>query len=238
MGSTGKTTTSTSLQSYRGMSVEDAADFVFNTPKNTDPELNSHEKYQDLVNALNLHGKPVVVDDTTFDREYKEKGLDGIALYRGLGNQDDTSVMDSVKFGDKFYAGNGIAGGGLYFTDLYDEAIHAYANGDWNTSVMTAYIDKDKAKVADYKTIYNQFANEPIEVLKKFAKETGTFSITDDPFYLQTDALSAYALYKGYNVIKQDIKDYKGNHDSYHYIVLSREPLVFRDTTPAKRGLK
>jgi len=219
------------------MSVTDAANFVYNTPKNTDPQLNSHEKYQDFVNALGLHGKPVVVDDKTFDQSIKDSAVDGIVLYRGLGNQDDTAVIDSIKFGNKFYAGNGLAGGGLYFTDLYSEASVGYSNGDWNTSILTAYIDKNKAKMVDYKTIYTQFASEPMPIQKQFAKTQPGFSVLDDPLYLQGDALSAYAMWKGYNVVKQDIKDYKGNHDTYHYIALTRDVLVIREHTP-QGGLK
>lgn len=237
MGSTGKSTSTPTLQTYQKMSVNDAANFVFNTPDNTDPELNTHNKYQDVVNALNLHKKPIVVDDKTFDKQYKSNALDGVALYRGIGNQEDTAVMYSIKFGDKFYVGAGMYGGGLYFTDLYQDAEVGYSNGDEKTSILTAYIDKNKAKPVEYATIYKEFSNEPIATQKLFAKDDSTSGVFDDPIYLQGQALSAYAMYKGYNVIRREVRDYKGNLDGYHYIALTRDILVFRDNTP-KGGVK
>lgn len=234
MGSKGKSITSLNVQTYQGMSLDDAADFVYNTPKVKDPEFNEHSMYQDVVNALDLHGKPIVLDDKSFDASVKDNALDGVVLYRGLGNQDDTRVADSIKFGDKFYVGSGYYGNGIYFTDIFDEAYKTYSNMDIKNSVLTAYIDKKKAKPIDYDAIYKQFASEPLMVQKKFAKADITKqTIFDAPEYLSSDALSQYALWKGYNVIV-----HQGNgHSGLHRIALTRDILVFRDTTP-KGGVK
>lgn len=243
MGSTGKTSTSSGLRAYRDMSVSDAADFVYNAPKNTDPELNSHEVYQDMVNALGLHGKPIVLDDKSFDDAAKRDALDGAILWRGLGDQVDTAVADSVKFGDKFYVGNGLYGGGLYFTDDYGEASVGYSNGDPKTSILMAYIDKNKAKVIDGDALKRMFASEPLAIQKKFAKFGTKAPYTDpndtsyDKYFADmfgSDGFSAYAMYKGYNTISINKTDYNGNPTNKHYVALTREPLVFRDNVRGK----
>ena len=222
------------LDAYRAMSTSEASAYVDGIKKTNKAGLNNNSRFQGLTDQLDMHGKPVVVDDATFDKEFATKGLDGVEIHRGIGYQTDSDVIDSIKFGDLSYMGDGYHGDGIYFTTrksyakYYTEDPYSSKNnyGDPKYSTFTAYIDKTKANAVAEDVISKQLMNEPSSVRSGFLS-------------MGNGGISAYALHKGYNVIYCAGGNYpsmgKNNKNcGDFYVVLDRSVLVIRDNTKIK----
>ena len=215
------------LDNFSTMSEQDQVNFIRNEVDNMNWSrlrgLNNNET-QKMVEALGLHDKPMVLSDADFDATFKANAVDGVYMFRGVrGNQglSPKQIVDSVKFGDKTFIGDGVHGDGIYLTTSYN-----YADGYASTKsgLMQAYLDKSKARVVEEQAIHLMKQMETNPRLKSL--NTG-----------------AYALYKGFNVVKstggnssvRSGRKQGGGQD--FYIVLSREPLVIRDTVrmPSRR---
>lgn len=218
-------TTNQALDNYMAMSTLDASTYFANLPNAKQTALTSSNGLQALTNALNMHDKPTVVDDATFDANYKTQGLDGTEMHQGLyfstANASQLAV-DQFKFGDTLYQGYGVHGNGTYFTTRKSYA-RSYAGYGGDTSNITAYIDKSKAKVITESDLRAMFSKESAVVKSNFRSKTGD---TDD-------AISIYAIHKGYNVIS--VPNGNGNKSNGDfYVPLTRSVLVVREHTKVK----
>lgn len=215
MGSTGKSNTDKTnkltLSKIQNMPSDEFKQFMTDLIRKevNDDQLNKYSQYQKFVNELNLHDEPIVLDNNSFDKSIEENALDGVVLYRGVGHQNDTAVTDSIKWGSKFYVGNGIYGDGMYLSNYFGTA-RSYGNsfeinrGELEKSLLTAYIDKRKARAIDVDTLRDMMW-----------KEIG---------FIDEGTAPMYAMKKGYNVIVAN----QGSRENY-YIALTRESLVFRE---------
>lgn len=205
----GDTKPTISLKSFRAMSLEDA-DAYFNSLKNTTKSgMNDDSKVQTLIDNLNMHDKPVVLSDDEFDSRVNTDAVDAEEIYRGFGNQSDSTILDSIKFGDTTYIGNGAHGDGIYFSDSPIYAAHYAKGGNLDNSTITAYLDKQKTRMIDAADLVNT---------KEYMSLSPTSQFVYDP--------TAYALWKGYNVVVRHRPD-----GSSFYILLDRSPLVIREHT-------
>ena len=189
--------------------------------KNTDlTGLNRGSETQRLVTALDMNEKPTVLTDADFDATFKANALDGVYLFRGVtnnGRMQASAIVDSVKFGDKTFIGDGVHGDGIYFGTSYNYA-SSYANGR-TSGMMQAYIDKSKARVIDEK-----------DAQRLMRADTSGHRYSD---------ISDFAIAKGYNVIRvpggnngTNYARSKGKASGYmdFYVPLTRSVLVIRDT--------
>lgn len=213
------------LDNFRKMSVEEAGNFIYNLPipERNAEDQNNNSSLQALTNALDLHDKPLVLSDNDFDRLQSTEALDGMVLFRGLGYQSDDSVKNSIMYGDHTFQGEGIHGDGTYLTTRFSYADY-YTGTDLNTSLLTAFIDKNKANVITESSLRNMFARESSNVKRAFNGGGGGWN----------PDISNYALYKGYNVIK--VPNGNGNYytDGDFYVPLHRGVLVFRENYKTK----
>ena len=118
-------------------------------------------------------------------------------------------------YGELAYIGDGIHGDGLYFSTSAKTA------HDYGVSQTTAYIDKGLAKIINEDRLSNMLQRESYEIQNLFRGESG---------------LSAYALYKGYNVIHapggngyHSVSQFGIYNGVDYYVPLTREVLVFRE---------
>ena len=170
--------------------------------------LNGNNPLQRLVDKLNLHEKPVVLDDDAFDKMVSDNNM--LQIYRGVYGNRYLSSDDVVKhtmYANKTYVGDGIHGDGLYFsTDPTTAKVYG-------SSRMTAVINPNKAKIITESKLDNMMRNDPNYSPNVFRDK------------------SQYALYKGYNVIQAvggngGISHANGGED--YYIPLDRSALIFR----------
>lgn len=246
MGSTGRkvalqgqpqtnnvTESNSDWDAYRALNDADASAFVDalsgSSRNRNDPdngEMNPTSSLQALVHKLNLHGKPTVLSDADFDNRLKNDALDGYELYRGFGYQPDSGVIDAFKNGNTTYIGDGIHGGGIYFTTRKRYASH-YFSGDANNATVTAFIDKNKARVIDENVLRNQFSSLPPSLKRQYSGISGDID----------DGISNYALHQGYNVIRAVGGNSRGKHNTStgdFYVALTRDIFVVRQTTKVK----
>lgn len=209
----------TKLDNFRKMSVEEAGNFIYNlkNPEFSAKDQNNNSSLQALTNALDLHDKPLVLRDDDFDRLQSTEALDGYVLFRGLGYQSDDSVKNSIMYGDHTFQGKGRHGDGTYLTTRFSYA-DSYSGTNLKNSMLTGFIDKNKAKVIEESTLRNMFARESSNVKRAFNGGGG-----------RNSDISNYALYKGYNVIK--VPNGNGNYSSngHFYVPLHRGVIVFRE---------
>ena len=213
MGSTGKSINKLTLRAFRDLPAEDAAQLVLSLDYTNKPGMNSRAITQTLVDLLGMHDKPTVLTDDDFDSSLKTQALDGQEYYRGFGEQEDSAVLNSFKFGDATYIGNGLGGDGIYITPSKHKALRYGDYDNVGNSTLTMFVDKNKAK-----------AIKDSDLLAMFAKESDSVQQTFRSSGFKHGTISAYALYKGYNMIMQ----------SSDAIVLDRGILVVRDTTKIK----
>lgn len=217
------------VTSFRNADIDTAADYTAALPRTTDPDLNtsSWNRAQTLIDRLGMHEKPEVVTDAEFDSRVANEALDGMTLYRGFGTQHDSAVIDSFKFGDKTYIGDGVHGNGIYFTTRKRYA-KQYSGGLASNSTVTAFINKAKARVISEDTLRSQFASESRSIRSRF-----------NPSGDSDDAIAMYAVYRGYNVIYARGGNFSGSgrhntHSGDFYIPLTRDVLVVRDNTQVR----
>lgn len=203
------------VKSWRNLSAKDAAQHYSDLYK----AMSSDELYtlglndnglQRLVHDLDMHSPGVVLPDSDYDAQVDSCALNGVELYRGANQR----AIDSIMYGDLSYMGDGIHGDGLYFSTSAKTA------QDYGVVQTTAYIDKNLARVIKEDSLYRMLDREPIEVRRLFRGDSG---------------LSAYAIYKGYNVIhapggngSRSVALYGTKNGVDYYVPLTREILVFR----------
>lgn len=227
-GSETQTTQQSNLDNFQKMDTQSAAQLV--NGLNRIYKAGYNDNYlQSLTETLQLHDKPTVRTDDDFDTRVKTEALGGVELYRGLGDQRNDTVVNSVKFGGITYQGYGVHGNGTYLTTDPRYA-RMYAGSNTKNTTFTAYIDKSKAKPITETALRQQFSKEPIAIQSQFSKGTNN------------DAIAMYALHKGYNVIHcpggNGTKAFgKGRtRDGYQdfYVALTRDVLVIRDNTKVR----
>lgn len=213
------------VKSFRQLSAEDAAK-VYMDARNalrsgtaanelTNNGMND-TALQYLVHNLGMHEPGAVLPDRDFDTQAKTEALDGVVLYRGA----DKRAIDNIMYGEKMYIGEGIHGDGIY---LSTSPLTAKSYGRYT---VTAYIDKSLANVVKEGALRKMLAAEPISIRDSFRGNTG---------------LSAYALYKGYNVIHVPGGNggtgyaYRHGHGGEdYYVPLTRRVLIMREHSKAK----
>ena len=214
------------LKNYQKMNVDDLYNLTLNLKSiNRDDlykqGLNGDNPVQRLVDKLNLHDKPVVLDDDAFDKMVKDNNM--IEIYRGVwgnGKANADDVRNQTMYGDKTYIGDGIHGDGIYFSTAQ------YTAKSYGPTRMTAVINPNKAKIITESKLQSMYYNDP--VVKKYQND-----YMDTPFR----NISQYALYKGYNVIQAVGGNGSSNFNAYNkktglgedfYIPLDRSTLIFR----------
>ena len=218
--------TTDAYERFRNMSGDELFDFMQNIEihykeilKDTQG-LNDRNAMQALIHVLGLHETPIVESDKDFDDSAINNALDNAILYRGLhfspryeGTVSD--MVDSIKYGNQTFIGDGWHGDGIYFTTSTSYA-KDYADFPFKDSTITAYLNKRRTKVIDESTLQDAYSNESDYTQLTFRGN-----------------ISAYALYKGYNTIR--VKGGNGDrNDGDFYIALTRYPLTIRDHTKIK----
>lgn len=207
---------------FQRMSAEEAGEFYDNVPRISVFEasklgLNPGQRFQALIHELQLHGKPTVLPDDEFLAQAKDNALHNMIMYRGVGSERS---LNSLMYSDTTYIGNGIHGNGLYFSTSLDTAV-MYSDGSNN--IGRAYIDKDKARVVTESALRRALSHESPAVRERFSGNSG---------------LSAYALYRGYNVIhvpggnagtSYSIQTRGRTRGEDFYVPLVRDVLVFSE---------
>ena len=164
---------------------------------------------QRLTDYLDMHEQGVVLPDADFDKQAKSAALNGVLLHRGA----TQAAIDNLMYGDKMYIGDGIHGNGIYLSTYAGTAM---SYGEVRT---TAYIDKGLAKVITENKLRDMFYALPQDVRRYFGRDTD-------------DAISMFAIYKGYNVIHvpggNGYRSHSRGGEDY-YVPLTRKVLVFRE---------
>lgn len=213
--------TNTAYDNFRGMDTTSAGNYVDSLGYSNNPDLNQSNRLQTLTDTLGLHGKPRVMDDASFDATAKTDALDGVVLHRGIGYQNDDRVLNSIKFGDLTYQGDGIHGNGTYLTTKKSYA-RGYAGIDAKNTSFSAYIDKNRARVITESSLRAKFAALPATVQRQFSH------------YDTEDGISMFALHQGYNVISVPGGNGSKSYNGDFYVPLTRDVLVIRDHTLLK----
>lgn len=205
-------------EKFRSMGIDDAAQYYSNTFSDISDE--------DLTNlGLNTNGLSrlayqlqatrdagITLTDADFDAQIKSAAFDGLALYRG----STQAAINNLMNGEHGYLGNGIHGDGIYFST------DPHTANTYGGSRVTAYLDKGLAKVVSEDRLYDMLGNESPDVRHAFRGDSG---------------FSAYAIYKGYNVIRADGGNNgygwsiaaRGSSGEDYFVPLTREVLVFRE---------
>ena len=209
----------TSLENYRQLNTQDAANFyesnlqsvAYKTLEELGLNTNGLSKLQYAMNATKESG--VVLRDGDFDNQVNSAAYDGLILYRG----STRAAIDNLMYGEHGYLGDGVHGDGIYFSTRINTA------NSYGSAQATAYIDKGLAKVVTEIQLDKMLMSEPVNVRNVFR--------------YSNSGRSAYALYKGYNVIRVE----GGNHGTYssirvkgdsgedYFVPLTRKVLVFRE---------
>ena len=213
------------VKSFRQLSAEDAAKTYMDARNatRTVSTLNdlrrqgmNNTALQYLVHSLGMHEPGVVLPNSDFDRQAKTEALGGVVLYRGASQR----AIDNIMYGEKMYIGEGIHGDGIYFSTS------PYTAKSYGRSTVTAYIDKSLANVVKEGALRKMLAAEPISVRDSFRGDSG---------------LSAYAIYKGYNVIHVPGGNggtgyaYRQGHGGEdYYVPLTRRVLIMREHSKVK----
>ena len=160
-------------------------------------------------NALQLYldrvygyGKAEVISNDEFN-DLVDGGAE--QMFRGMPDSRRSSgqhKLEQVMYGDKYYAGDGVYGDGLYFTTRIDTAGTYAAPGKGSRgSVMRAAL-KPTARTVQYEEVYNN-------------------ARADYPNYVHDDSfISSYALSRGYDAIRIPRKG-----GETYYVVLNRSAL-------------
>lgn len=208
-----------SLESFRKLDSSEAANFyesnlqnvTYQTLEKLGLNTNGLSKLQYTMNATKEAG--IVLPDNDFDSQINSAAYDGLVLYRG----STKAAIDNLMYGEQGYIGDGIHGDGIYLSTNINTA------NSYGSHQVTAYIDKGLAKVVTEIQLDKMLVNEPVNVRNIFRHSNS--------------GRSAYALYKGYNVIRVE----GGNHGTYssirvkgasgedYFVPLTRKVLVFRE---------
>lgn len=169
-----------------------------------------------LSMALGNNAPPKVLSKKDFE-SYLKSNPNAPEIFRGVTDIVDEkskkktfpakTASDDLKYDDATWIGGNacIYGAGIYFSDKVDRA--RMYSGHGAGVISRGCIDMSKAKVATYEDLYNK-------VISSYAyKNNLDFK----------DAISAYALAQGYNVIK---KRYSSSEN--YYVVLDRSVLVMQ----------
>ena len=187
--------------------------------------LKRNDSFQQFVYANNINGKPVQEDAKTFAANSQGK----VKLWRTVNQTYDARTdvgMNADQIAQQFIdgrlsrPGNGVYGQGYYFADSR-RASTAYGSTTGNakkTAVLSAYINNN-AKIVNYGTIDRQMRRELMSgsALGNALRGVGNMD----------EALSIYAMRKGYNVINC------GTSTGY-YVILDRSAVTVNTTVSAK----
>lgn len=167
-------------------------------------ELNKYSAFQAYLDDFNDYQKPEVLSDEVFDDYVRANGLE--TIYRGVKGQESITAEDmlnSFKYGEKYYTGQGCYGDGTYFGP-HDVALSYSKSSDYDGAIMRSAI-KRNAKIISYDALY-------AEMRSKYGKSV----------ILHNNKISAYGRSRGYDVISA-VDDYSG--DTY-FNVINRGALV------------
>ena len=212
----------TSWQQYQNMTVPEVSRYINGLKRNVqmDPAgFLPDADTQRVVYDLGLNDKPQIVTDAAFN------AVKGPVYYRGVTKLTDRNgtllmsaqgVANQTMYGDFTRIGGGVAGDGFYFSDSrttansYAGQAHSLRDG----AIMRMKLDMTKARPVTLSALQTQFKAEHSAVQNSFRnmKDVAGWS---------TGYLSAYALYKGYNVITRP--------EAGHVIPLDRSCMIISD---------
>ena len=187
--------------------------------------LKKNDSFQQFVYANNINGKPVQEDAATFAKNSQGK----VKLWRTVNQTYDARTdvgMNADQIAKQFIdgklsrTGDGVYGQGYYFADSR-RASTSYGSTTGNmkkTAVVSSYLNNN-AKVVSYATINNQMFRE----LRSGSALGKALQGVSNP----NEALSIYAMRKGYNVI--DV----GRGTGY-YVILDRSAVTVNTAISAK----
>ena len=180
---------------------------------------------QRMIYDAGINGKPDIVDPSQFRK------LKGTTLYRTVNSAYDRS-SDVNHPADRIARqtmqsaynriGGGVYGDGHYFADSRGRST-VYGNVSGNvskTAVMSAKLNS-RAKIVSARSLERMLSKEPASLRKAMSVPNykgGSYTSSDNN-------LTAYALYKGYNVVQMS--------NGYH-IVIDRSALTFSSEISAK----
>ena len=180
---------------------------------------------QRLIYEAGVNGKPEVVSESQFRK------LQGQTLYRTVNAAYDRTAdvnhpADQIARQTLQSAynriGGGVYGDGHYFdTTRRGSVVYGHTRGDvTKTAVMKAKLNSN-AKVVRESTLQRMLSNEP----KALQRAIKTPNSRVSHYRSSDNNLSAYALYKGFNVIEVG--------GGYH-VVIDRSALTFSSSITAK----
>ena len=218
---------STDLATLQGMTPQQFAQFMTQQQQAANPMDAAlyDSPVQRMIYEAGLNGKPEVVSESQFRK------LSGQTLYRTVNSAYDSArdvnhPADQIARQTLMSAynriGGGIYGDGHYFdTTRSGSTSYGHTTGDvTKTAVMKAKLNAN-AKTISEGQLQRMLAREP-----KQLRDAMHVPNSRSPRYRSSDNnLSAYALYKGYNVIQVS--------GGYH-VVIDRSALTFSSSITAK----
>lgn len=217
---------STTLDAIQSMTPDEFAAFMESQQNAANPmsAVLYDSPVQRLIYEANVNGLPGIVPESQF------RQLPGTTLYRTV-NQAYDRDSDVNHPADRIARqtmkssynriGGGISGDGLYFADSRsDSTVYGNVRGDVKqTAVMKAKLNAN-AKVVTMRQLKNELANEPLRLQNAMQVP----NMKGGGYISHNNNLSAYALYKGYNVIER----------SGYYVVIDRSAITFSANITAK----
>lgn len=191
------------LVKYQNQTDDKTANFLAKVHRDTD--LNQIQKqtndpygfydndFQRLVLQLGLNGKPQTMSAKQFDAYVKNNRSE--VLYRGVSGQD---AVDRFNNSPNNHTGNGVYGEGHYFSpDKSTAQQYARMAGGSKSKIITATLDKSKARVVDVNTVRAEIQkhNSRLRASLRNAGSAGTRS------YGSNKGEAQMALKMGYNAI-------------------------------------
>lgn len=203
------------------MSDQELHDFLINVNKTDIPDFLNQNHLQRMLYAMGMNDAPEIISQQEFDDRTVNApfGSGDTVIYRTV---NDTTVngvpftaddcCDMLTDGDITFAGNGIHGDGLYFSNSLSGS-KAYGYG--SSSRTVAAVLNSKAKIISESKLqreYDSYVKSHPQTRKAlgFARSKSTH-----------DSMSQFALIRGYNVITSN----QGNGETY-YTVIDRSVLT------------
>ena len=112
-----------------------------------------------IAEGKGFAGKPTLVSSSEFEKLKKDDNY--IVMYRGFRKDEDKNIRD-FKTGD-YYSGHGGAGEGMYFSPT------PLTSFSQTGRFVEGALDKRKAKIGEYSTLYPQWQKERTSHLQSFS---------------------------------------------------------------------
>ncbi len=176
-------------------------------------KVNSFQELRAVTNSkLGYDGLPKVVSADSFENIAAGK----TRLYRGVkASVDKTAkeIAEEFKRGSLWTGNSGgaVYGNGVYFTETKDLALKDYAG---NGGALIEMVLDGTSRIADYKTIYQEFLNTGIP--KNFGQKEDYELILGD--------VGQYAAIKGYDAIALN-----GFQDKDYWVLLNRTKAIVKE---------